>query len=418
MIRKFSLNFYCLGKPDTNQNYSLYLRYLYTLNGKKECKNIPTDYTLSKEQLFLLKKGELKGKLQTDLLKLKHNYIQLINVLRLKNNSYPSIEELKEYFNKTENELGIEYYIKRYMQSLAVKQSTKNTYSRILSVFKEFYLANLQISHWSVKDIINVDFIKAYRMKLEFRNRTNNTIRNHLITVLRFLNHTAKEMALDIELKYDDGLDLHTEQLHITDEIFNALLDFDTSKIKHKATHRNLNHVKAILRLNSVIGLRISELLSIKFSKVEFNPDYVVINFIETKKNKSRSIVIVDKTAIDIIDEYMLNCKGELLFDCFKDYSAFNYSLKKLAKFAFEEAKIEVFRMQKNNPIYAEKLLNKVISSHAIRRYAIQKNLVKYGVELAKSYSGHSSYEMIQKHYSRPLNEKEQLQLLTKSSNK
>jgi hypothetical protein len=38
------------------------------------------------------------------------------------------------------------------------------------------------------------------------------------------------------------------------------------------------------------------------------------------------------------------------------------------------------------------------VASHCIRRYAIQRNIGLYGVDVSKTFSGHQSYETIKKY--------------------
>lgn len=180
MIKKYSLNFYGLGLPDKNNTYKVYLRYLYTDNGKKECTNIPTDYNLTKEDIHLINKRELTGKLQTDLIRLQKRYIDLISVLGAVNNSFPTVQELQEYFHKTQNILAIDQYITEFVQTMAVKPSTKKTYFARLAVLKQYYTLNMPVRQWTLKDIVNSDFLKYYQKYLEYHNKTNLTIKGHL----------------------------------------------------------------------------------------------------------------------------------------------------------------------------------------------------------------------------------------------
>jgi len=48
---------------------------------------------------------------------------------------------------------------------------------------------------------------------------------------------------------------------------------------------------------------------------------------------------------------------------------------------------------------YAEVLKYKAISSHSFRRFAIERNIVKYGIDVARQFSGHSDTAIVFKHY-------------------
>ena len=41
----------------------------------------------------------------------------------------------------------------------------------------------------------------------------------------------------------------------------------------------------------------------------------------------------------------------------------------------------------------------KAITSHAFRRYAIERNIVDYGIDVARSLSGHADTAIMFKHY-------------------
>jgi integrase len=88
--------------------------------------------------------------------------------------------------------------------------------------------------------------------------------------------------------------------------------------------------------------------------------------------------------------------------------------LKELAKQAGLTQDVTLYSIKATNKdFYNKKPLWKHISSHCIRRYAVNRNLVKYGLIVAKQYSGHKSYAMIQKHYSRNLSEQELLKAIS-----
>ena len=83
-------------------------------------------------------------------------------------------------------------------------------------------------------------------------------------------------------------------------------------------------------------GLRISELCGIHKDNIEVNGNHIAIQFTEFKKNKSRSIVLVDPKAMQLIEYYMA-CTIDVLFNT--DKNRFNADLHKLAKQVF---KVEV----------------------------------------------------------------------------
>jgi integrase len=150
---------------------------------------------------------------------------------------------------------------------------------------------------------------------------------------------------------------------------------------------------------NKDVGLRISEVLGIQKENIICNSDCIEIRFLETKKNKNteRSIIIVEPEGINVIKKHMLN--AELW--CFRKYSTFDKHIKLIAAKVFKDETIKVFKVDTENSEYQTIKKSKLISSHAIRRLAIETNIVRYGIDVARSFSGHRDFQMITRHYSR-----------------
>ncbi len=135
----FTLHFYGLGTPIKGNNYKVYLRY-YTSGTTL---NLPTSYTLTKEQIKLVNKGELGGALQDALYKIKMDLRQAIMNYQISTNALPSPVQLKEFYSIAENILPIEYYVSDYLKKLTTKRSSKVIYSSHLKQFKQYYNTNL-----------------------------------------------------------------------------------------------------------------------------------------------------------------------------------------------------------------------------------------------------------------------------------
>jgi integrase len=177
------------------------------------------------------------------------------------------------------------------------------------------------------------------------------------------------------------------------------ILDFKPQSLPQK-------EVLDIIRINKYVGLRISEILTIDKRNVRIN-GVCEIDFKEHKKDRPRTVVIVDKPAVKIIVDHIkhyYNTKNPNLLFHFNDRSPFNKMLQVICKEVFKEEKVLVYKQTEYLNDYTEYLKYKAISSHAFRRYAIERNVNEYGIETARTLSGHSDYATIIKHYSDFLN--------------
>lgn len=162
-----------------------------------------------------------------------------------------------------------------------------------------------------------------------------------------------------------------------------------------------------IIRINQYIGLRISEILGLLKDNVVSQSDGTVeIKFNEFKKKKERTIIIVNQDAINIINEHLHADKSEKLFGI-NNYHTFTQALKKIAKDVFKEETIKLYTVNTSINDYQTVKKCDAISSHAFRRFAIQQNIVKYGIDVARTFSGHTDYQTITKHYADYINKKD-----------
>ena len=144
--------------------------------------------------------------------------------------------------------------------------------------------------------------------------------------------------------------------------------------------------------LISLIGLRINEVLNIQRENITVLPDSIEIRFIEGKRSRERTIVVVDKEAMELIKKRLSN---NVNLWHFTTYDNFNLLLKKIAKRVFKEETVKLYKINSAKDGYVDVKKCDAISSHAIRRYAIQRNIVKYGIDAARALSGHSDYQTI-----------------------
>lgn len=387
-IKKFSLKLICLGSEVKNKMFKTYFRYSCTHNGKQVFWHYPTDCLLTKDQVKLINENNLGGSIQADLDNIKANILNVINGLSVKFNSYPTPNQLKEIFDAAETFQPMSYFVNQYLKNLDVRPSSKSIFAGHIDYFMKFYNSNL--TKITLEQIISENTIHQFGRWLLETNKVQGSKfgevskHNTQATVIKFLNYIAKERNIKI---LENVLKVRptNEQFKLSKADFERLINFNESN-KHQI-------IQDYIYINSFIGLRVSEFVGIQKSNVTFHPNYIEIKFSEWKKNTTRTVVLVDLKAIELIRGYLLGASG-ILFDVHR--TKFNTMLKALAKDVFKEEKIILHDGEKN--ITVEYLKAKKISSHAIRRYAVQQNIVKYGVDTAKTFSGHYGYQTINKY--------------------
>ena len=224
---------------------------------------------------------------------------------------------------------------------------------------------------------------------------------------VRFFNHMAKKYNIT-PIDYKVKLPLLSEKYHLTEQEFICMINYNTNHSGLRKDHRaNLKQSQDILYINSLIGLRINELLKVKKGNIIFNQNYVTIKFLEHKKNDIRQVIITDEKAISIIKYYIENSKTQYLFNLY--INVFNNNLKTLARLTGLTEPTEYSKNYRAETITHTKPKYELISSHSIRRYAINRNVVEYGIDVARQYSGHKDYMTIKKNYIRNLTEQELL---------
>jgi integrase len=387
-IKKFTLKFVALGKDKKT-----YLRYYCTVNGKGESYNMPCDVNLTPDQLVALNDGELGGMIQKQLYKLRDEKLHAIRRFSVANNTNPTAKQLKIYDKSVISSFKIDYHVNQYMKQLQIKPSSKRVYAYALDRFASYYKGNLMNS--TVEEIISKETVIKYgfifkeQAKFDSKNITSTHIHNYQAIVIRFLNYVAEKLNLP-KIEFFLKLPAYSAKWHIDETDVKRLLDY-TPQTKTEPV------IQDIIRINSLLGLRIGELLTIKKDNIKIASDCIYIRFAEHKKNKERTVVIVDNEAIDIIKKYCDESDNYLW--SFHNHNWFNTVLRDIAKKVFKEEKVKIYKNRLTGMEYVEVLKYKAISSHSFRRFAIERNIVKYGIDVARQFSGHSDTAIVFKHY-------------------
>jgi hypothetical protein len=104
-------------------------------------------------------------------------------------------------------------------------------------------------------------------------------------------------------------------------------------------------------------------------------------------------VVAVDKDAMELI-KYHMRITDNKLFNINKDM--FNTRLHLIAEEVFGDEVVYLHSAEQNKDVKYWKADK--VASHCMRRYAIQRNIALYGVDVSKTFSGHKSYATIKKY--------------------
>ncbi len=388
-IKKFTLKFVALGKDKKT-----YLRYYCTVNGKGESYNIPCDVVLSPEQLKELNEGTFGGMIQKQLYELRDEKQQAIRKFNVANNTYPTADQLRIYDKSVFSTFNIDYHINQYMKQLEIKPSSKRVYSYALKGFKDHFKKNLLSI--PIEEILNKNTVVKYGFifkesaRLHNKNITSTHIHNYQSIIIKFLNYVAEQLNLP-KIEFFLHLPAYSSKWHIDETDVQRILNY-------KPQTKTEPIVQDIIRINSLIGLRIGEILTIKIGNVHIADDCIYIRFAEHKKDKERIVVVVDQEAINIIKKYANRGEDEYLWS-FQHHNWFNVVLRNIAKDVFKEETVKIYKNRLTGMEYVDVLKSNAISSHAFRRFAIERNIVKYGIDVARTFSGHKDTAIMYKHY-------------------
>jgi integrase len=265
---------------------------------------------------------------------------------------------------------------------------------------------------YSIEDIISKDTIIKYGnylkdvAKIQEKNITPAHIHNYQSITIRFLNYVAEQLHLP-KIEFFLRQPQYSSKWHIDEVDVQRLL-------AHKATTKTQVIVQDIIRINSLIGLRIGELLTTLKDNISVdNTRTMYIRFAEHKKSKERTIVIVDAEVISIIEKYMNN-EGQYLWS-FCGHNWFNVVLQDIAKEVFKDECIQIYKHTIQGQGYQNIKKSEAISSHAFRRFGIERNIVKFGMDVARTFSGHQDTAIMYKHYAGYMNAEDLKNKLLKS---
>ena len=296
--------------------------------------------------------------------------ILLKDIVRGKKIAKPENNSFYDYF--------VEYLSKKEKNG-KLKDSTRKSYETTLSALKEFN-GEVKVKDINAKLLENFDKFLIKRGKESGKGEVKGSRYNrikHIKTIIRYI----EDLQIPIENPYRSH-DLVAPE----SEINNIFLDFDElkrmykliSKVEEKSTERR---VLLMYLFSSATGLRISDILTVKWGNLDVERDPMVLNIITRKQDKPLSVPIfplAEEVLLFAPEDDLNNVERDKLI--FHTYSraTINTTLRKLAK----RVGIE-----------------KRISFHSARRtFATLAKMQGVSDFALKNYMGHSNYRMTERY--------------------
>lgn len=283
---------------------------------------------------------------------------------------------------KPENNSFYDYfveYLSKKEKNGKLKDSTRKSYETTLSALKEFK-GEIKVKDINAKLLENFDKFLIKRGKESGKGEVKGSRYNrikHIKTIIRYI----EDLQIPIENPYRSH-DLVAPE----SEVNNIFLDFDElkrmynliSKVEEKSTERR---VLLMYLFSSATGLRISDILTVKWGNLDVERDPMVLNIITRKQDKPLSVPIfplAEEVLLFAPEDDLNNVERDKLI--FHTYSraTINTTLRKLAK----RVGIE-----------------KRISFHSARRtFATLAKMQGVSDFALKNYMGHSNYRVTERY--------------------
>ena len=169
----YTLKVIKLGSPNKYGLYSVYIRYYCKVNKKPEVYNHPLNEQLTKEQLALLQKNELKGAINKEYQEQYARLTQVIRALYLLNNGiYPTVQQLKSTIFQITHIEPIEKYVNGFLKTLNAKESSRVQYSSSINrLLKYVELNNKTVQELPTESFFN-GFVKSLKSNHVIEKRT------------------------------------------------------------------------------------------------------------------------------------------------------------------------------------------------------------------------------------------------------
>ena len=245
---------------------------------------------------------------------------------------------------KPENNSFYDYFVKylsKKEKNGKLKDSTRKSYETTLSALKEFK-GEIKVKDINAKLLENFDKFLIKRGKESGKGEVKGSRYNrikHIKTIIRYIEN----LQIPIENPYRSGDLIAPES-----EVNNIFLDFDElkrmykliSKVKERSTECR---VLLMYLFSCATGLRISDVLTVKWGNLDVERDPMVLNIITRKQEKSLSVPIfplAEEVLLFAPEDDLNNVERDKLIFHTCSRATINTILRKLAKRAGIEKRI------------------------------------------------------------------------------
>ena len=292
---------------------------------------------------------------------------------------------------KPENNSFYDYfveYLSKKEKNGKLKDSTRKSYETTLSALKEFK-GEVKVKDINAKLLENFDKFLIKRGKESGKGEVKGSRYNrikHIKTIIRYI----EDLQIPIENPYRSH-DLVAPE----SEVNNIFLDFDElkrmykliSKVEEKSTERR---VLLMYLFSSATGLRISDILTVKWGNLDVERDPMVLNIITRKQNKPLSVPIfplAEEVLLFAPEDDLNNVERDKLI--FHTYSraTINTTLRKLSKRVGIEKRIS---FHSSRHTFATLLVMDGVSIYKIQKFLGHKSVgmteryLKYDLKMAQ----------------------------------
>ena len=263
----------------------------------------------------------------------------------------------------------VEDFLRYLLIDKGYSKNTIASYKLDLDKFRQ-YFKNKSINN------INNNELKEYIKSLKLNEKSISRTISCLKSFYKFLIIEKVVKNNPTDGLYMPKIKKSLPNIMSVDDVTNLL----NIELNDHYSYRN----KAMLELMYATGLRVSELVELKISDIDFNDDIIRIM---GKGSKERIIPIGD-IALEYLEKYINNHRSLMLKGYNIDYVFLNNHGKKMTRQGF-------FKIIKK--MAKDKGINREISPHTLR-HSFASHLLKYGADLRtiQELLGHSDISTTQ----------------------
>jgi len=292
--------------------------------------------------------------------------VDKINSLALQckfNNVCPTTDVIKKLYRKNDQSQVVENSFFDVYSSFLDDisnlrcQSTVDIYNRVANLLKNFEKDRLvKISF----ETINYEFFQKFVSYSIQIPHLNSTIRRNISILKSFLNNCVRN-------GYTNKTDFRSFKVSTINNEVIYLNKKELKRIEALDVPANLSHIKDLFLLQIFLGLRFSDLKSIKKRAIHYIQGQPVLIINENKTKRIRTIPLLKQA-----QEILMNSNYKLIQISNVRY---NYHIKSLCRLACINTPITVVRYRGSTRIEKTVPKHEVITSHSARRTFVSLSL-------------------------------------------